>query len=854
MLKVTLRGLVAHKTRFVSTFLAVFLGVAFLAGTLVLTDTIKTSFDDLFGDVYRGTDAYVRSTQKVTGDESGDLRKRIDDSLVQTVKNVDGVADAAGDITADNTQVVGSDGKAIGNPGQGAPTFGGAWSDNAALNPFHVDDGRAPTADDEVVIDKSSATKGHLKAGDTISIVLPTATAPQRFHLVGIVKFGTADSPLGASYALFTLSTAERVLTQPGKIDAVRVEAAPGVSQQELATRIQAVLPAETEALTGEQITKEQQNEIEKNIGFISIFFTAFAVVAIVVGGFVIYNTFSIIVAQRSREMALLRAIGAARRQVLTSVVLEALVVGVFASVLGIVGGLAVGGGLKALFSAIGFDLPATGLVLRSSTIVAGMVVGLTVTLAAAIFPAVKASRVPPIAALRDVAVERSPLKRSRIITGSALTALGVFNVVRGTIGSGSGGALGLGVVGTLIGTVVLGPVVAKPVSRVVGWPLPKVKGMTGSLARENAMRNPRRTAATANALLIGVGIVSLITVLYGSLRTSIDNQISEAFTGDVTITAGGFGRGGVSPTLAQELNQLPEVEAAAPLEIGLSGQGDNSTVVTGVDPATFSKVIDVQVTAGDIAALGTDGVAVLDTQDIKGTNGATVHPKLGDNYVMMFVETGEKTFTVRALFHRSTVTSDVLISTQALEANQPNTLDAFIFVKFKAGVPFDQGRAAIEQAAKPYPTAKVQDLHELKQTFESRIAALFGLILIMLALAIIIALLGIANTLRLSVYERTRELGLLRAVGMTRAQVRSSIRWESAIISLFGTLGGLVLGFFFGWAVVVGTGGSDITFAPPVSLLVVILVVGALAGVLAAVRPARKAAKLDVLEAIASE
>jgi putative ABC transport system permease protein len=367
-------------------------------------------------------------------------------------------------------------------------------------------------------------------------------------------------------------------------------------------------------------------------------------------------------------------------------------------------------------------------------------------------------------------------------------------------------------------------------------------------------MRNPRRTAATANALLIGVGIVSLITVLYGSLRTSIDNQISEAFTGDVTITSGGFGRGGVSPTLAQSLNQLPEVAAAAPLELGLSGEGDNSTIVTGVDPATFSKVIDVQVTAGDMSSLGTDGVAVLDTKDIKGPNGESVRPKLGDKYVMNFVETGEKTFTVRALFHRSTVTSDVLISTQALEANQPNTLDAFIFVKFKPGVVFDQGRAAIEQAAKPYPTAKVQDLHELKQTFESRIAALFGLILIMLALAIVIALLGIANTLRLSVYERTRELGLLRAVGMTRAQVRSSIRWESAIISLFGTLGGLVLGFFFGWAVVVGTGGSEITFAPPIPLLVIILVVGALAGVLAAIRPARKAAKLDVLQAIATE
>jgi putative ABC transport system permease protein len=371
---------------------------------------------------------------------------------------------------------------------------------------------------------------------------------------------------------------------------------------------------------------------------------------------------------------------------------------------------------------------------------------------------------------------------------------------------------------------------------------------MTGSIARENAMRNPRRTAATANALLIGVGIVSLITVLYGSLRTSIDRQISRAFTGDVTITTGGFDRGGVSPTLGATLNQLPEVGAAAPLRFGLATEprSGKTDTITGIDPSTFTKVVDLQVVRGDLASLGADGVALHES-----TDGSV---KLGSTLELNFLETGTKAFTVRAVFHESTITSDTIISADTLSKNVPNALDSFIFVKFKSGVPFDQGRAAVEQAARPYPTAKVQDLHELKQTFESRIATLFALILIMLLLAIVIALLGIANTLRLSVYERTRELGLLRAVGMTRSQVRSSIRWESAIISLFGTIGGLVLGFFFGWAVVTGLGGTDVTFAPPIPLLVIILIVGAVAGVVAAIRPARKAARLNMLEAIATE
>jgi putative ABC transport system permease protein len=703
----TFKGLLAHKTRFVSTFLAVFLGVAFLAGTLVLTDTIQTSFNDLFGDVYRGTDAYVRSTVKVQGEGPGDdIRKTLDDSLVATVKSVDGVADAQPTIQANHTQVVGSDGKALGSPGQGAPTFGANWVDNKRLNPFNISEGRAPTADNEVVIDKSSATKGHLRVGDTISIVLPSDTAPQKFQLVGIAKFGTADSPLGASYSMFTLPTAEKFLTAPGKIDAIRVQAQPGVSQTDVTSRISRALPAETEALTGEQITKETQDQIAQNISFISIFFTAFAVVAVVVGGFVIYNTFSIIVAQRGREMALLRSIGAARRQVLTSVVGEALMVGLFASALGVLGGVGVGAGLKALFSALGFDLPATGLVVSVGTITTGMVVGTVVTLLAAIIPAIRASRVPPIAALREVAVERTAASKGRIITGGVILVLGVLNIIiitggvilvlgvlniiNGVLGSGSGGAVGLGVVGVLVGTVVLGPVVAKPASRVIGVAAPAVKGVTGSIARENAMRNPRRTAATANALLIGVGIVSLITVLYGSLRTSIDNQIDQAFTGDVTITAGGFGRGGVSPTLAQTLNQLPEVDAAAAMRFGIVGKDDNGTAITAIDPASFTKVVDMELKEGDLSTLGADGIAVSDSYDVKQPDGSNRKFHVGDKIAVDFLETGRQMFTVKAVFHRSGITSDKVISTQAMDANIPNSLDAFDFVKFKSGVPFD--------------------------------------------------------------------------------------------------------------------------------------------------------------------
>ncbi|MEY2434926.1 MAG: putative transport system permease protein [Acidimicrobiaceae bacterium] len=848
MWKVTVKGLLAHKTRFVSTFIAILLGISFLTGTFVLSDTIKTSFNDLFASVSRGTDAYVRDSHVIKGEEGNDQRRRLDDSLVSTVKSVDVVADAQPDITENFTQIVGSDGKALGTPGRGAPTFGANWIENPRLEPFKIFEGAAPSADDHVVIDRGSAKKGHLKVGDTITVLLPKGP-PTPFHLVGIAKFGTADSPLGASFALFTLPTAERVLTEPGKIGAIKVQAKPGVSQQQVTGAVQKAMPAGIEVVTGEQITKENQNEAAQSISQFTIIFSAFSSIALIVGGFVIYNTFSIIVAQRTREMALLRAIGAGRRQVITSVVLEALAVGVIASGAGILGGIAVAAGLKALFSAFGFDLPATGLIVTPATVIVGLTVGIVVTTVAAVAPAVRASRVPPIAALRESAAESVTVSVKRIAAGAVSTALGMGIVFWGVFGTAPLGLVILGALFLIAGTVLIGPLVARPMSAVLGQPAAALCGVTGKLAQENAMRNPRRTSNTASALLIGVGVVSLLTVLYASFRQSIDDRIQESFIGDVTITAGAFGNGGVSPDLESRLRALPEVEVAAPERFATADVDGSKTFVTAIDPVALPKVLNLNVREGNLADLGTDKVAVQ-LKEAKAK-----HWKVGESVKIRFAETGEKAFTIAAIFDRQNLASDVVVSTATFDANVPNTLDAFIFVKFKSGVPLDQARAAVEAAAKPFANAKVQDQSQLKQEFESNIQTIFAMVLVLLTLSIGIALLGIANTLRLSVYERIRELGLLRAIGMTRSQVRSALRWESMIIALFGTLGGMVLGLFFGWAAVQGISKStEISFVLPIGLLITIAIVGALAGVLAAIRPASRAAKLDLLQAIATE
>ena len=851
MFRTTIKGLLAHKRRMFTTALAVTLGVAFMAGTLVLTDTIGKTFDDLFGDVYKNTDAVVRAEAAFEGsDNAGTQRGRVDAALVDTVRRVGGVAVAEGQIQG-YARLVGKDGKAIGNPQMGAPTFGANWSDTKELNPFTLDAGQSPRADNEVVIDKKSAEEGKLAVGDTTTVLVQGP--PQQVRITGIARFGAADSPGGASFVLFTPAAAQRLVAAPGKFDSIGVVAAEGVAQAELVGRLAPVLPAGVEAVTGEAVTAESQSEFKQGLSFFNTFMIIFAVVALVVGGFMIFNTFSITVAQRTRENGLLRALGAGRRQILSSVLIEALAVGVLASVLGMAAGVAVAGGLKAMLAGLGFDIPAGGVVFTPRTVIVSVIVGLAVTLAAALVPARKAARIPPIAAMRSqVAGSAGYGSKERVIVGLILLLLGTGALAAGLFGGGASAVpmVGLGALLVFFAVSVLARTISLPLSRTLGAPLPRLRGAPGVLARENAMRNPKRTASSASALMIGVGLVGFITILASSTKASIDGALDRSFTGDLVVDSGaGMAAGGIDPGMAPALDRLPEVDAAAGLSRGQALVNGSPVMLAGLDPRTAFGILDVKPLHGSPGDLGRDAIALhKDAADDKGL-------KLGDPVPMVFKDSGPQTLRVAMIYEEDQAAGAYILGTDAYRANFANQYDQRIFVKKAAGVSLADARAAVDRVAQSYPGADVFDQDEFKAEQGRSVDQLLALVYALLALAIIIALLGIGNTLALSIFERTRELGLLRAVGMTRSQLRSAIRWESVIIALQGTLLGVGIGLFFGWVMVQALADEGIdTFKVPFGNLTMVVVLAALAGVLAAVAPSRRAAKLNVLQAIAAD
>ena len=849
MLHMTIKGLLAHKRRLFTTALAVTLGVAFMAGTLVLTDTIGKTFDDLFGDVYKNTDAVVRAEAAFEGsDNAGTQRGRVDAALVDTVRRVGGVAVAEGQVQG-YARLVGKDGKAIGNPQMGAPTYGANWSDAKELNPFSIEAGRPPRADNEVVIDKKSAEEGRLGVGDTTTVLVQGP--PQQVRIAGIARFGAADSPGGASFVLFTPAAAQRLVAAPGTFDSIGVVAAAGVAQADLVGRLDPVLPAGVEAVTGDAATTESQSEFKQGLSFFNTFMIIFAIVALVVGGFMIFNTFSITVAQRTRENGLLRALGAGRRQILSSVLVEALAVGVLASLLGMAAGVAVAGGLKALLAGLGFDIPAGGVVFTPRTVIVSVLVGLAVTLAAAIVPARKAARIPPIAAMRSqVAGSAGYGSKERVIVGLILLLLGTAALAAGLFGGGASAVpmVGLGALLVFFAVSVLARTISLPLSRAIGAPLPRLRAAAGILARENAMRNPKRTASSASALMIGVGLVGFITILASSTKASIDGALDRSFTGDLVVDSGaGMVAGGIDPGMAQALDRLPEVDAAAGLSRGQALVEGSPVMLAGLDPRSAFGILDVKPVEGSPADLGRDAIALHKAAaEDKGL-------KLGDPVPMVFKDSGPQTLRVAMIYDEAV--GAYILGTEAYRANFANQYDQRIFVKKAAGVPLADARAAVDRVAQTYPGADVFDQDEFKAEQGRSVDQLLALVYALLALAIVIALLGIGNTLALSIFERTRELGVLRAVGMTRSQLRSTIRWESVIIALQGTLLGVGIGLFFGWVMVQALADEGIdTFKVPFGNLAMVVVLAALAGVLAAVVPSRRAAKLNVLRAIAAD
>jgi len=846
MLTLTLKDLWAHKRRLVSTVAAVFIGVAFLAGTLALGDTLRANFDALFTEANAGTDAVIRSTTSIDaetrGPAGGGTRGLVDASLVTTVQQVDGVTAAAASVQGYG-QLLGRDGDAVG--GIGPPRLAGNWITDPELNPYRIVDGRAPEAADEVVVNRGAADDGDLHVGDTTIVQTPD---PVTVRIVGIATYGDADGLGQTTFTAFTLPAAQQHLIGGGDDATSILVQADGVSQDELVARLRPVLPSGTEALTGTASTQENINDINATfLNALTAALTVFAGVALLVGAFSIFNTFSILVAQRTRQSALLRALGASRRQVVRSVVLEALLVGAVASAAGLGGGIAVAGLLKAMFDAFGFALPAGGLTITTTSMIVPIVVGTLVTVAAGVGPAVRASRVAPLAAMRDVAVDRTGASRGRAITGSSLLAIGVALTLVGAPGGAGLAIAGLGALITVVGVVVFGPVVARLASGAIGAPVRRLRGVTGSLARDNAMRSPRRTAGTASALMVGVAVVTLFTVFAASLKSSINDAVASTFAGDLAVSTGTFG-GALSPQLATDVAALPEVRAAAGLGRGVARVDGQDEAVAIADPAALAQVLDLAVTGGALADLDAGAIAV--SADAASSH----HWTIGSEVPVTFTDGTSTGLRVGAVYDEDRVPGSYVLPRAAWAPHAVQDLDATVYVALADGVSVADGTAAVERVAVAYGRPEVLDRASYVAEATRPINVVLGLVYVMLALAVVIALLGIANTLSLSILERTRELGVLRAVGATRAKLRSMVRWESVIIALFGTIGGLGVGLFLGWALTAVALDAGSVFTAPVVQLAVVLIAGGVAGVLAAVRPARRAGRLDVLAAIASE
>ena len=851
MLHVTLKGLLAHKLRLALTALAVVLGVAFMAGSLVLTDTIRSVFNDLFAEVNAGVDAVVRKQETFEGQFGQSQRGRVTQDDLELVQGLPSVKAAEGQV-AGPAALADENGELIGNPGQGAPTLAFNWSDVPELNQFTLVEGSAPEGA-QVVLDKGTADTNDLPVGGHVRIL--TQAGSSDYEISGIAMFGTSNSLAGANIVLFETSEAQRLLGKPGKFEQIAVVAADGVSQDQLVADLRQVLPAGTEAITGAALTAENQSDLSDSLGFITTFLLIFAGIALFVGSFIIYNTFSIIVVQRSRELALLRAIGAGSRQVLGSVMIEAVVVGVIASAVGVAAGVALAFGLKAAFASLGLDLPAAGAVVKPATIVMSMITGTVITVVAALFPARKAAKLPPLAALRDVAHDTTAGSTGRRVAGLVLAVVGVGLVAKG-LADESAKVLGFGLLGIFLSVAVLGPVISGPLSRVLAWPIPRLKGITGVLARENAIRNPKRTASTAAALMIAVTLIGFITIFADSAKASVDQSIDQSFNGDFLIDSQTFGQGGLPVSMADELNQLPEVDAAAGVRLSQAQIAFGAEFIAGVDPDLIFDVVDVGEIQGDTAALSRPDTVALSADQAREWGLG-----LGDRLAVRFPSnTAVREFEVVALYERADAINvnfplDYLFGLPAYEANVEDQYDSEVIVTLAEGVSAEQGRRAVESVTDDYPLAKVQDQAELKANQAQQINQFLALIYVLLGLAVIIAFIGIINTLGLSIYERTRELGLMRAVGMSRRQVRTSIRWEAVIIALLGTALGLVLGIVFSFTLIKVLEGEGFnTFRLPVGQLLFLTVVAAGLGVLMAAWPARRAARLDVLAAIATE
>lgn len=877
MLRVALRGLRSHARRLVGTFTAIVLGVSFMAGVLILGDTTRASFDDLFATVGRGIDVVVRVTPQdddrdgQNGDDREDASTAFDlrtvpAALAADLAAVEGVA-AVETVHETRRGVV-----VVGRDGEPAPLAPGVrfvaadYPTVPSVDPFTMArGGRPPAADDEVVLDRDTAEAGELTLGDMVTVRTPTIVAAYR--LVGIVTLGPSSGG-GTGRALFTPAVATSFMTDPAEVSRFLLVADDGVSPEELRDRVDAVVSAQVtptrrlEAITGAEYVSDLRGRIGEFLDVLNNGLVGFAGLSLFVGAFVIYNTFSILVAQRQGELALLRAVGAGRAQVVGSMLVEAVVVGGIAGVAGVTGGAALSRGLSAGFDALGFDLPSTGIVLRPSVAITSLAIGLVMAVGCAAVPALRAARIPPVAALRDLAVDHSDRSRSRGVLGLVLAAVSAVLLARGIAtadavpaGGGDGGSdsaitVGAATAVAFLAAAALGPLLATPVVRLVGAPMLLAR-TTGRLARNNASRNPRRTASTAAALMIGVAIVTFVLVMSATLKSVVAETTVRSLTADVIVSGDAFGRGALAGDAASVIADVPGVANVGTVTIVRAKYFGDLESLAAASPTALGQAV-LTVTAGNLDDLGIDGIAV--SANAAREQGVDV----GDPLPVAFVDGTIATPSVVAIVDDlSVVGTDALASSAFVERYQPEVGPSQILVDRTDAVT----TRALVTAIKEIPIligARVQDVSSFADAQASALDGIVGIFGVLLALTVVIALFGIANTLSLSIHERTHEIGMLRAVGMTRRQVGNMVRLESVILALLGTFEGAAIGLVFGSAIAY-TLVNDPTAPPGLGIVVpwtqvaAVVAVAIVAGIAAAVTSARRARRLDVLAAIST-
>jgi putative ABC transport system permease protein len=844
-----LKSLWARKARALGTTFAVVIGVAFVAGSYVLTDTIFAAFDEIFNESLKGTSVVITAKNPVE-QENGEV-PTISAALLPKVQRTAGVKLAAGSIFTPGG-FFDAKGDAIGT--KFAPKF---ISSNLpdGLESLTYIEGHAPRGPTETSIDEAAAESSSLKLGERIRIV--GQRNAKSYRLVGFTKLGSASFG-GASIAKLTLPEAQLITHKRGRFDQISVAAQDGVSAEVLKRRIGRIMPPSVRVETAKENADRGSEEIQDNLGFLRTILLVFGFVAVFVGAFLIFNTFSITVAQRVTEFGLLRTLGASRRQILISVLIEAIAIGLLGALIGIGGGFVMALLLNALLEAFGIDLPTTSLVMESRTIVVALLVGVVVTSVSSMVPALRSTRVPPIAALQAYV---APTSRRRRLVYAALAILlglaGLAMVVAGLFGAGSAGTraglMGAGAVAIVLGVSLFSPRLVPPLATIAGWPLERLRRLTGRLARENSQRNPSRTAVTAAALMIGLALVTFVTVFAAGLKSSVAQVIDENFEGGLVIqNTDGFSP--IPAGAAAAARKVPGVALVATIrstEAELLGRGSKAKV-TAATP-DIGRAVSIEWKKGGPATLRSlhAGEAVV------SDSFASDHDlKLGDRFRLLSQTGAKPAFRLAEEFDsKAGVFGSVVITQAVMTRAFDQTQDTIDFVIAKPGADAAKVQAALTAGAeRAFPTAEVLNQQELKENREEQVDQLVNLFYALLVLAIVISLFGIANTLALSIHERTRELGMLRAIGMSRRQVRTMIRYEAVITALIGGILGMVLGVIFAALISQPLKDEGFTLSYPVGSLIVLLILAGFAGVLAAIPPARRASRLDVLDSLQYE